>query len=85
MVAWIRPAGRPASRRVIAIIKPVMPALVDGLKTTALPAASAADSLRIGIVNGKFQGVMRATTPSGSMRVNMSSSTSVENVVPSFR
>ena len=61
-----------------AIIKPVMPALVDGLNTTALPAASAAESLRIGMVNGKFQGVMRATTPNGSMRVKMSSSKSVE-------
>ena len=77
MAAWSRPAGRPASSRVAAIIRPVTPALVDGLKTTALPAASAADSLRIGIVNGKFHGVISATTPSGSMTVKMSSSKSV--------
>ena len=62
-----------------------MPALVDGLNITALPAARAADSLRMGIVNGKFQGVMRATVPSGSMSVKMSSSKSVEYVVPRRR
>ncbi|HVW45320.1 MAG TPA: hypothetical protein VHC18_28610 [Amycolatopsis sp.] len=39
---------------------------VAGLMTTAFPAMSAGASLRAGVRNGSFHGVMSSTTPSGS-------------------
>jgi len=39
---------------------------VAGFKTTVLPAMSAASVFQLGMATGKFQGVMQATTPSGS-------------------
>jgi hypothetical protein len=40
-----------------------------GLSTTVLPPASAGASFQAAIVSGKFQGVISATTPSGSRNV----------------
>ncbi len=37
-----------------------------GLRTTALPAASAAAAMPVRIARGKFQGAITPTTPSGS-------------------
>jgi hypothetical protein len=37
-----------------------------GLRTTALPAARAAEVMPHGIAKGKFQGEMTATTPRGT-------------------
>ena len=37
----------------------------EGFKTTALPATSAGAVFQAGMAMGKFQGVMRPTTPSG--------------------
>ncbi|MDT7711236.1 MAG: hypothetical protein QOG20_6843 [Pseudonocardiales bacterium] len=42
----------------------------DGLRTTVLPAASAGATLIAAWQNGKFHGVMAATTPSGRRVVN---------------
>jgi hypothetical protein len=39
-----------------------------GLSTTVLPAATAGASLRVTIDEGKFHGVMHATTPRGRRR-----------------
>ncbi len=39
-----------------------------GLSTTQLPAASAGASFHTAINNGKFQGMIWATTPSGSWK-----------------
>jgi hypothetical protein len=39
-----------------------------GLTTTVQPAAIAAAALRVIIADGKFHGVMQATTPTGSRR-----------------
>ena len=40
-----------------------------GLSTTVLPAASAGATFHDAITIGKFQGVIRPTTPSGSRKV----------------
>ena len=40
-----------------------------GLKTTALPASSAGTIVRSGSANGKFHGMMTATTPRGSRSI----------------
>ncbi len=37
-----------------------------GLKTTVLPRMSAGMIFQVGIANGKFHGVIAATTPSGA-------------------
>ena len=84
-MTWSAPGSTPASSSVAPIARPQNAAFVEGLKRTELPAASAAESLRRGIENGKFHGVTSVTTPSGTAIVKMSSSKSVEKVVPSFR
>ena len=43
----------------------------DGLMTTVLPAARAGNSFQPSRPSGVFQGVMAATTPSGSRSVNV--------------
>ena len=40
-----------------------------GLMTTVLPHASAGPIFQLAMLSGKFQGVMRPTTPSGSRNV----------------
>src|SRR4029450_11405992 len=63
------PAGTPA-RSSSAIRNTADPGVSeDGLKTTALPNASAGAILRTGVTTGKFQGQIAAKTPSGSVRV----------------
>jgi hypothetical protein len=42
---------------------------VAGLKTTVFPATSAGAIFQVGMATGKFQGVITATTPSGSRTV----------------
>ena len=44
----------------------------DGLRMTALPAASAIGRIHIGTMTGKLNGVIAATTPSGWRRVTAS-------------
>ena len=56
-----------------------------GLKTTPLPAASAGPSLREGMLSGKFQGVIAATTPTGARRVNTRLPSPVGRVTPAVR
>ena len=55
-----------------------------GFSTTVLPAASAGATFHDAIVSGKFQGVISATTPSGSRKV-MSTPPSTGIVWPSRR
>jgi hypothetical protein len=40
-----------------------------GFRRTTQPAASAAATFQVASRNGKFQGVMAATTPTGSRKV----------------
>ena len=61
-----RPGGAPASAKTRATHSPESGVSSDGFSTTALPAATAAAAWLSGIENGKFHGVMTATTPSGS-------------------
>ena len=45
---------------------------VDGLRMTALPAASAGATLCVTVLSGELNGVMAATTPSGTRSVKPS-------------
>ena len=85
ITTWSTSGSMPASSRVLPMTSAHSAEFIDGLNRTALPAASAADSLRSGIVNGKFQGVSSVTTPKGSTIVKTSSSASVRKVLPSGR
>ena len=63
------PSGRPASRKHWTTSVAHSGVSDAGLNTTVLPATSAGATFHAGIAIGKFQGVMHATTPSGSRRV----------------
>jgi hypothetical protein len=57
---------QPASAAALAISRVSAGACDAGLITTAFPAMSAGASFQAGIATGKFQGVIRPTTPRGS-------------------
>lgn len=60
------PAGSPASSKTRAIRVPPVTAVSDaGLRTTALPSASAGATERWDRCSGKFHGEMTPTTPTG--------------------
>src|SRR5215471_14170907 len=59
------PAGSPASTSSSASRMGTEGSRSDGLRTKALPQASAGANFHIGIMAGKLNGVMPATTPSG--------------------
>ena len=63
------PSGIPASSAIRSNSSAVSGVSSAGLSTTVLPAASAGASFHAAIVSGKFQGVISATTPSGSRKV----------------
>src|SRR5258708_32341808 len=65
------PGGIPASANSSADSNVDAEANSDGLTMTALPAARAVASLGDNSSKGEFHGVMSATTPSGSWRVNV--------------
>src|SRR3546814_3247294 len=58
---------------------------VAGLQTTVQPAASAGAILRPSIADGKFQGVIAATTPTGWRRVMMRLSAAWPGMVSPYR
>ena len=58
--------GTPAAQHASATISAHRGVSGEGLKTTALPAASAAQTPPVGIATGKFHGGTTATTPSGA-------------------
>ena len=59
------PFGNPASSR-ISTRRTARSGVYDaGLKTMVLPRISAGMIFQVGIANGKFQGVIAATTPTG--------------------
>src|SRR4029450_6577997 len=62
------PAGKPASTRSSASRIGTEGSRSDGLRMKALPQASAGANFHIGIMAGKLNGVMPATTPSGGAR-----------------
>ena len=59
------PAGRPASIIKAASIIGTPGSRSDGFRMNALPQAIAGANFHIGIIAGKLNGVMPATTPSG--------------------
>ena len=58
----------PASRQMRPSSSEVSGASSGALRTTVLPAASAAAPLRQAMCSGKFQGMIMPTTPIGSLR-----------------
>ncbi len=66
---WSRPSGRPASRKTAANIAPPTTGVCgSGLRTTALPSASAGATTRIPSTDGEFHGVIAPMTPAGTRR-----------------
>jgi len=58
----------------------------DGLSTTALPQAKAGAVFQAGMAMGKFHGVIRATTPSGSREISTSTPARIDgNISPPSR
>ncbi|MCY1175899.1 hypothetical protein D9M73_161570 [compost metagenome] len=65
----ITPGGKPASSNNRATSSAEAELCSDGLCTTVQPAASAGAILLAASISGEFQGVIAATTPTGSSRV----------------
>ena len=59
------PSGSPASFRSAAIQFAAEGSFSEGLRITALPAASAIEKNQSGTIAGKLKGLMIPTTPSG--------------------
>ena len=66
---WSRPSGSPASRKTASNMAPPMIGVCgSGLRTTALPRASAGATTRIPSTLGEFHGVIVPITPTGIRR-----------------
>src|SRR3954447_18702849 len=68
------PSGSPAWRHRSAITSDADGSRSLGLSTKVLPQAMATGNIHIGTIAGKLNGVMPATTPSGSRNENVSTS-----------
>jgi hypothetical protein len=64
------PSGTPASCRIAARRRPDIGVSSASFMTTVQPDASTGASFHAAISSGKFQGMICATTPIGSLRVN---------------
>src|SRR5207244_8390956 len=60
------PGSRPALSRTSARCQAVSGVSSAGLSTTVLPKARAGATFHVGMATGKFQGVIKATGPSGT-------------------
>ena len=78
------PSGSPASSAIFSSSIAVSGVSSAGLSTIVLPAASAGATFHDAIASGKFHGVIRPTTPSGSRNV-MSTPPATGIVSPSSR
>ena len=66
---WSTPSGSPASRKTASNMAPPMIGVCgSGLRTTALPRASAGATTRIPSTLGEFHGVIVPITPTGIRR-----------------
>src|SRR5216117_3927667 len=63
------PGGRPARSNISTSLAAVSGVVDDGLKMTVLPATRAGAIFQAGMQIGKFQGVIKETTPSGCRMV----------------
>src|SRR5215210_4924328 len=79
------PSGRPASARARTRAAAFSEASVAGLIAMALPQIKAGAIFQAGIARGKFQGVIRATTPSGSRAEEIETPGLVEGGMMPFR
>src|SRR5215210_7665885 len=61
------PSGRPASVRMRTRAAALREALPAGFRTMVLPQIRAGAIFHVGMASGKFHGVMRPTTPRGSL------------------
>ena len=59
------PAGKPACRKSSAIRTAPSGVRSDGLRTNVLPATTASGNIHSGIITGKLNGGIPATTPTG--------------------
>ena len=70
-ITWIAPLGAPASSKTLAISSRAHDVNSGGLTMIAFPVASPGPTYSIGIITGKFQGVMATQTPTGRRTVNI--------------
>ena len=64
-----RPSGRPASSKILAsVTPPETDVRGSGFRITALPSARAGATARMDRINGKLNGEMTPTTPTGTRR-----------------
>ncbi len=68
-ITFSTPGGRPASSAISPSRRPVSGVCSAGLSTIVQPAASAGPIFQAAIRSGKFQGMICAATPTGSLRV----------------
>src|SRR5437588_140712 len=68
----ITPGGKPASSNSSTSRWPIAGVSSDGLNTAVFPSSRLGPSIHSGTANGKFHGVMTATTPHGLRRTNAS-------------
>ena len=71
MTTLSTPGGSPASSPSFITASAVSGVCSAGLSTIVQPAPSAGEALRVGIAAGKFQGVIPAVTPTGSLVTTM--------------
>ncbi len=69
VTTFTTPGGKPASSKRCASARVETGVTSEGFTTTVLPAASAGQSFQKRSESGLFQGVMAATTPTGSRTV----------------
>ena len=65
------PFGAPASSKTLAISSKAQEVNSGGLTMTAFPVARPGPTYSMGIITGKFQGVIATQTPTGRRTVNM--------------
>jgi hypothetical protein len=65
------PRGTPASSASLPSARAEKGVSIEGTATTVQPAARAAAALRVSMAEGKFHGVTRPTTPTGSRCTNI--------------
>src|SRR5208337_2168353 len=81
---WIRfrtPLGKPASTRASTNLVAQTGVSLEGLKTTVLPQTRAGKTFHPGMAIGKFQGVIKPKTPTGTRMDFMSLLGSSEGTV----
>src|SRR5258708_39470831 len=69
VITFRTPAGTPASNAMVPGARAVRGVALAGFSTAVLPTASAGATFQEAIINGKFQGTIRPTTPIGSLSV----------------